>query len=225
MTTRKHALYGILAQRMKNLTKTLLAILAAGLVSSALSPHEAQAAKINGGIDFAGSVMFDASALQNVTQVVEWRDIFGNAGLSNVAAFNGSFVGFVNLGDQTTMATDPWTFLPTPGGQPALWSVGGFTFDLTSATVVTRNATFLDISGVGNVTGNGFEDTTATWTFRVANAGGGASGQVLDGTGDFFSFSGNVTTQGQGVPDGGSTLSLLGFASLGLVALRRKLRC
>ena len=30
--------------------------------------------------------------------------------------------------------------------------------------------------------------------------------------------------QGQ-VPDGGSTVSLLGFASLGLVALRRKLRC
>jgi VPDSG-CTERM motif len=27
------------------------------------------------------------------------------------------------------------------------------------------------------------------------------------------------------VPDTGSTLSLLGFASLGLVALRRKLRC
>jgi hypothetical protein len=27
------------------------------------------------------------------------------------------------------------------------------------------------------------------------------------------------------VPDAGSTLSLLGFASLGLVALRRKLRC
>jgi VPDSG-CTERM motif len=28
-----------------------------------------------------------------------------------------------------------------------------------------------------------------------------------------------------GVPDAGSTLSLLSFASLGLVALRRKLRC
>ena len=27
------------------------------------------------------------------------------------------------------------------------------------------------------------------------------------------------------VPDGGSTVSLLGLASLGLVALRRKLRC
>ena len=30
---------------------------------------------------------------------------------------------------------------------------------------------------------------------------------------------------GVGVPDGGSTVSLLGFASLGLVALRRKLGC
>ena len=30
---------------------------------------------------------------------------------------------------------------------------------------------------------------------------------------------------GAGVPDGGSTVSLLGFASLGLVALRRKLGC
>ena len=37
----------------------------------------------------------------------------------------------------------------------------------------------------------------------------------------------NVTLQigPAGVPDAGSTLSLLGFASLGLVALRRKLRC
>ena len=31
--------------------------------------------------------------------------------------------------------------------------------------------------------------------------------------------------EGAGVPDGGSTVSLLGFASLGLVALRRKLGC
>ena len=213
MTTRKHVFYGILAQRMKNLTKTLLAILAAGFVSTALSTHEAQAARIDGTIDFAGSVMFDSSALQNVTQVVEWRDIFGNAGFSNVAAFNGSFVGFVNLGDQATMAT-PWTFLPPPGGQPALWSVGGFTFDLTSATVITQNATFLNISGVGTVSGNGFEDTPATWALTVQNAGGNQ---------DFFSFSANLATQGQGVPDGGSAIALLGLG-LGLIEfIRRKL--
>jgi hypothetical protein len=35
----------------------------------------------------------------------------------------------------------------------------------------------------------------------------------------------SVDPTGVGVPDGGSTLSLLSFASIGLVALRRKLRC
>ena len=96
---------------MKNLTKTILTLIAAGFALTALSTQEAQAAKIIGRLDLAGSVMFDSSALQNVTQVLEWRDIFGNAGFSNVAAFNGSYTGFVNLGDQVTMAT-PWTFLP-----------------------------------------------------------------------------------------------------------------
>ena len=197
---------------MKNLTKTILTLIAAGFALTALSTQEAQAAKISGRIDFGGSVMFDASALQNVTQVVEWRDIFGNAGFSNVAAFNGSFVGFVNLGDQATMAT-PWTFLPPPGGQPALWSVGGFTFDLTSATVITQNATFLNISGVGTVSGNGFEDTTARWAFTVQNAGGG--------TGDFFSFSANTASV---VPDGGSAVALLGISLVAIEFVRRKLR-
>ena len=35
----------------------------------------------------------------------------------------------------------------------------------------------------------------------------------------------DVSVTPAGVPDAGSTLPLLGFASLGLVALRRKLRC
>ncbi len=41
----------------------------------------------------------------------------------------------------------------------------------------------------------------------------------------FFFDDVSVNPAGAGVPDTGSTLSLLGFASLGLVALRRKLRC
>ena len=134
---------------MKNLTKTILTLIAAGLFLTALSTQEAQAAKINGRIDFAGSVMFDSSALQNVTKVLEWRDVFGNGpNNSNVAVVSGSYTGFVSLGDQATMAT-PWTFTPSTGGHPGLWSVDGFTFDLTSATVVTQTGTFLNIRGVG----------------------------------------------------------------------------
>ena len=167
---------------MRNLTKTILTLIAAGFALTALSTQEAQAAKINGRIDFAGSLIFDSSALQDVTQVVGWRDIFGNFGFSNVAAFTGSFVGFVNLGEQATMAT-PWTFtMNTPG----LWSVGGFTFYLTSATVVCRTQSS-NIRG-RYCSGNGFEDTTARWAFTVQNAGG---------TGG-FSFSANWLEYGYG---------------------------
>jgi hypothetical protein len=198
---------------MKNLTKTLLAVLAAGLVSTALSTQEAQAAHINGRLDIAGSAMFDSSALQNVTQVVQWRDIFGNLGFSSVAGVTGSYVGIVSLGDQVTMAT-PWIFTPSTA-TPGLWSVDGFTFDLTSSTVVMQTATFLNIRGVGTVSGNGFEATNARWAFSVQNAGGG--------TGDFFSFSAN-TASGNGVPDGGSAVALLGISLVAIEFVRRKLR-
>jgi hypothetical protein len=194
---------------MKNLTKTIWAVIAAGLVTSTFSTQEAQAAHINGTIDFAGSVRFDSSALQNVTQVAQWRDVFGNAGFSNVAATMGDFSS-IPLGTQATMAT-PWIFNPSTN-TPGLWSVGGFTFDLMSATVVDQTATFLNITGTGIITAAGFEDTAATWAFTVQNAGGNH---------DFFSFSANSATQG--VPDGGSAVALLGIG-LGVIELiRRKL--
>jgi len=199
---------------MKNLTKTLLAVLAAGLVTTALSTQEAQAAQINGRLDLAGSVMFDSSALQNVTQVLEWRDVFGNAGFSNVAGVTGTYATFgggIPLGTQATMAT-PWIFNPSTA-TPGLWSVGGFTFDLTSATILTQNTRFLNISGVGTVSGNGFDATHAHWAFTVQNAGGG--------TGDFFSFSANTASA---VPDGGSAVALLGISLVAIEFVRRKLR-
>jgi VPDSG-CTERM motif len=47
----------------------------------------------------------------------------------------------------------------------------------------------------------------------------------FDGTVDNLGPSGGLFTLTAAVPDTGSTVSLLGLASLGLVALRRKLRC
>lgn len=194
---------------MKNITKTILAVLAAGLVSSAFST-QAQAARINGTIDFAGSVMFDTANLATANQVSQWRDVFGNVGFSNVAATSGDFAG-IALGSQAVMAT-PWIFNPSTA-TPGLWSVGGFTFDLLSATVITQTSTFLNISGVGIVSGNGFSPTEATWAFTVQSAGS---------TGPWFSFSANLATHG--VPDGGSAVALLGV-SLGVVEfIRRRIR-
>jgi VPDSG-CTERM motif len=200
---------------MKNLTKTILTLIAAGLVTTAVSTQEAQAAKINGTIDFSGATQFDSSALQDVTKVVEFRDVFGNSGKSNVSAVTGTFATFgggIPLGTTALMAAS-WTFIPPPGGQPALWSVGGFTFNLLSSTVITRTATFLNIEGIGTITGNGFDDTTAKWAFTVANSGGAP--------GMFFSFSANNSTA---VPDGGSAVALLGISLVAIEFVRRKLR-
>src|SRR5262245_9439489 len=183
---------------MKNLTKTLLAVLAAGLITTALSTHEAQATKINGTMDFAGAAQFDSSHLDIATKVMRWRDINGNLGFSNVAATSGDFSG-ISLGSLTAMAT-PWIFT---AATPGLWSVGGFTFNLLSSTVVMQTSTFLSISGIGIVSGNGFDPTEGTWAFTSQNAGGNHT---------FFSFSANSAT----VPDGGSAVALPG-TGLGVV--------
>ena len=158
----------------------------------------------------AGSVRFDSSHLDNVTKVVLWRDVFGNAGFSNVASTMGDFSG-IALGTQALMAT-PWIFNPSTA-TPGLWSVGGFTFDLFSSTIVTQTSTFLNVTGTGIISGNGFDPTVASWAFTVQNAGGNHQ---------FFSFSANAATQG--VPDAGSGAALLGIG-LGVVEfIRRKLR-
>jgi hypothetical protein len=192
---------------MKSLSKTLLAVLATGVLSCAVFSQQAQASQINGNINFAGSVQFNTNLLQNVTRVVTWYDILNHAGFSSVApGGTGDFAG-IAPGTQATMA-QPWIFIPsTP--TPGLWSVGGFTFDLLTSTVVTRNSTFLNISGTGIVSGNGFDPTSMEWSFTAQNAGGRPR--------TIFSFSAN----GVAVPDGGTTVMLLG-AALGVLGMARR---
>lgn len=195
---------------MKNLSKTMLAVLATGVLSSALFSQQAEAAFISGNINFAGGVRFDTNSLATATRVNTWFDSNGNAGFSSVqVGSTGDFSG-IAAGTQATMAT-PWIFNPsTP--TPGLWSVAGFTFDLLSSTIVTQTSTFLNITGTGIISGNGFDPTAGTWAFSVQNAGGGTLTE--------FSFSANSNA----VPDGGSAVALLGIALTGIEVLRRKRR-
>ena len=196
---------------MKNPSKTVLAILATGLLSCTLFNQQAQALPavlIQGNIQFGGEVAFDTNSLATATRVVTWFDVFHNAGFSSVTSATGSFAG-IAPGTSAAMA-QPWIFNPsTP--TPGLWSVGGFTFDLLSSTVVTQNASTLVIEGTGTVSGNGFDPTAMDWSFTTQSSGGR--------TGTTFSFSAN----GVAVPDGGSAVALLGLALVGVEVLRRKL--
>ena len=194
------------------LPKTILAVLTIGALSCALFSQQAQATATSGNINFAGSVQFNTTNLATATRVVTWFDANHNAGFSSVVGgATGDFSG-IAAGTQATMA-QPWIFNPsTP--TPGLWSVAGFTFDLLSSTIVTQTSSFLNITGTGIITGNGFDLTAGTWAFSVQSAGGR---RLVE-----FSFSAN--SNDNGVPDGGSAVALLGLALTGIEVLRRKLR-
>ena len=177
-----------------------------GFACSPNTGKHAQATQINGDIQFAGEVAFDTNSLATATKVVTWFDVFHNAGFSSVTSGTGDFAG---IAPGTSAAMAQWTFNPsTP--TPGLWSVGGFTFDLLSSTVVTQNASTLVIEGSGTVSGNGFDPTAMDWSFTTQSSGGR--------TNTTFSFSAN----GVAVPDGGSAVALLGLALVGVEVLRRK---
>ncbi|MBA3352719.1 MAG: VPDSG-CTERM sorting domain-containing protein [Blastocatellia bacterium] len=183
--------------------KLLLTFLTAGLACSAFTGQTAQGAMINGAITFSGGAVYDTASLATAMQVDSFSDV-------SVQSRDGDFASFVNVGDSVTMA-EPWIFTPSTS-TPMLWSVGGFTYDLDSSTVVLQNADFLIISGTGTISGNGFEATTGTWSFTSQSPS--ANG--------VFSFSGSSDGT-PGVPDGGTTVALLGVALAGIEIIRRKL--
>jgi hypothetical protein len=183
---------------MKALSKSIVALIAAALLGSVLAATQAQAAMINGAITFAGGVTLDKK-LALATKVTSFSNV-------KVQRLDGDFTGFVAVLDPTTMAAT-WKFNPsTP--TPGLWSVGGFTFDLSSSSVDLQNSKFLLISGVGTVTGNGFDATPGSWSFSTQGPKAGG----------IFSFSGSSQA-----PDGGTTVALFGIALAGVEIVRRKL--
>lgn len=188
-------------------------MLAIGVLSCALLSQPARAqTPIQGTIQFGGAALFDTNSLATATRVNVWFDDQSNPGHSTVEPGNTGVFAAIPSGTQADMA-QPWIFNPsTP--TPHLWSVAGFTFDLLSSTIVTQNASFLNISGTGIVSGPpGFDPTNMDWAFSTQSAGGG--------TGTIFSFSAN----GVAVPEpAASALTLLGFALTGMEVWRRKLR-
>jgi len=189
---------------MKNLSKTILMVVAVGLLSCGLFCQKAEATPITGDITFGGIVTFDNTNLSFATQVSTWN-------LSIVTSDSGSFSSIPILSNVTMTA--PWIFNPSTATIP-LWSVGGFTFDLMSSHIVTQTNFFLNVTGVGSLSGPGFTTTPGTWSFTVSNA--------LGGPHSTFGFSSD--TAAGVVPDSGATAALLGLALAGVEVLRRKFK-
>ena len=168
-----------------------LVVLAMAILSAVLPASPTLSAPIQGTIDFGGVVTFDTISLATATRVNIWNSSF-------VLQDSGNFSG-IAPGTNATMAA-PWIFNPsTP--TPALWSVGGFTFDLSASTIMSQSSTFLDIRGVGTISGNGFDPTPGTWSFSASRGDGGTASN--------FGFQ----AQSAAVPEA-STVALLAVGSV-----------
>ncbi|HTR40276.1 MAG TPA: VPDSG-CTERM sorting domain-containing protein [Pseudomonadales bacterium] len=170
----------------------------------------AQAVPITGNITFAGGVTLDTSSAGTATEVLSWTGP-GGTGLPVVISGDGSFSGIAG-GTGATFASD-WHF--NSGAVSGLWSVGGFTFDLTSSHIVFQGGSpdGVVVDGIGAVSGNGLDPEAMTWSFSTSDpsADGVFSFQVADGS------------TGGSVPDGGTTAMLLGLGVLGLGLLKKQL--
>ncbi len=209
---------------MKTPTRnSLFALLFAGVISLTLLVQQAQAqaepiegsnVPITGTIGFSGLATFNTNSLATATQVINFQPFSGGPNNSaTVTNATGSFATTVTPG---SLASFPniYTFSPSVAVTP-LWTVGGFTFNLTSSTIVLQTSTNLVIQGMGILTGPaGFDPTPGVWAFSTQQANGQNAAN--------FSFSANTAGVGVGVPEGGSTVALLGVALLGVVGLRRK---
>lgn len=201
--------------KSKHSVMKLKTTLMLGAVTLALGfSTAANAAFINGTINFSsgagtGLLLRDAGG-GNTTNLAAAVGV-NNWGTPQVDLTSGNFT-VIPSGTAATF-TAPWIFDPSTATSP-LWSVtfGGttFTFNLTSSTIQVRNSVALYVTGTGTVTGTGFQATPGTWSFSPSNR--------PDGQGR-FSWAGST---GTGVPDGGTTVALLGGALLGLAGLRRK---
>jgi VPDSG-CTERM motif len=198
---------------MKTLTKTILAVLATGLISCALFSQQAQAdPMITGTITFGGSVNLDTASAGTATMVTGWHG-FGGVGNPLVVDADGDFLANgVMPGVSTGTFATPWSFNSGPVAN--FWQVGIFTFNLTASSIFMQggNPAGVVVTGYGWITAPGFAPTYGTWAFSTQDPSAGQPAR--------FSFSAATGS----VPDSGSTVAFLGLALVGVEALRRRIR-
>src|SRR4051812_48073830 len=179
------------------------AMMTAAPASGAVTTPDAATAPapIVGTIDFGGTVTFDTTSLATATRVNLWNTSF-------VLQSTGDFSS-ISPGTNVTMAT-PWIFNPSTVTS-SLWSVGGFTFDLNASVIVQQTSNFLNITGTGTISGNGFAPTPGTWSFTASNANGS----------DRTTF--GFQTDSAAVPEP-TSVTLLGLSAIAAAFLLRRPR-
>jgi hypothetical protein len=196
---------------MKNKFKLMTAAVAALVGISAT----VQAIPISGQISFSGLAVLDSTSLSTATKFLSYSNSAGTTSFPQVGIHTGSYS---SVPGGTAATFTPFTFSPVTASTPfTLWSftIGSLTysFQVKSLTVMTQNSTFLNVIGTGLafITGAGspYDVAGTSGIFSLTDTGSG---------GPTFTFGASTT-----VPDGGTTVMLLGAGLASLALLRKKL--
>jgi hypothetical protein len=202
---------------MKNTIKKIpVSLCAAAVCAAVLAGTSALAIPVT---EFSGSITFSATGVTTDNPILQDDTKFSLAGVTTATTTGTystlgvndeavSFTGFTFTGPGAAATVIPlWTF---DVGQTV------FGFDATSVTAQWVNTVGSSgewiISGTGMASISGYTDTPGTWTVNLSDSGNLAV--AFDATADASPT----------VPDGGTTVTLLGGAFLGLGLFRRKFR-
>jgi len=180
----------------------VLAVFGTGFVTST-----AEAVPITGSIGFAGGIepVADWSTVNSINITGDQALVLCNI----VTPCDGAFAVLNDIDAEIAVYND-FAFAPLGGSVTPLWSVDGFSFNLTSITNVERAVNGIVLAGSGTLFGPaGFDPTAAIWSF---------SADETDVEFRFSSTTAAITT----VPDGGTTSMLLGLGLLTLAGVRRR---
>jgi hypothetical protein len=169
-----------------------------------------QAIPIVGGISLSGNVTYPVANINAATAFQSFSGV-------TVSSVSGSYLD-ASVAAGTGVSMSAFSFNPfAPAGIIPLWQTTSGTaasFDLTSLGPITQGNGFLILTGEGTLHLDGFDNTPGYWRF---------SSQQGDTTFAFSSSNGALTPSDASVPDGGTTVILLGATLSGLALIRRKL--
>jgi VPDSG-CTERM motif len=184
--------------------KNILTVVAVAAVAMALT-QTVQAIPlpyISGNIAISGAATLNTTSVNTASKVTTW-------GVNTVSTDSGSFPLALDGQIVNFSGANGWSF--NSGVLNNFWSVGGFTFNLISSTISIQGNGLLYVLLNGTVSSASYTTTDFTGSMTIQNP---------PGSGCTFSESLSFGS----VPDGASTILLLGSALSGLALIKRKIK-